>query len=118
MAFMLDVLDVVRILGGLMKFRILQFIKRIRAGIQKPIFRSSSKACEKLHHWTTIEQVLQEGDRKLLKSLCEESKFAPLDSLVRGNLICRDCGQIAHYNINLNIENLIINLRAFDNEPS
>ena len=94
--------------------RFLHFMKRLQAGIQKPIFRSSKKTCKGLHQWTTIGAVLPKGDHNRLKLLCKENSIAPLNSLVKGNLFCAKCGQIAHYNINLNVENLIINLRAQD----
>ena len=94
--------------------RILLFLRRLKAGLLKPIFRNTRKACEGTHQWTRIDELLQDKDRRRLASLCKSHSIAPLDSLVKGNLICQECGHIAHYNINLNLENLIVNLRAFD----
>lgn len=94
--------------------RFINMLRKLRNSVRKPIFRSSDGTCQTVHEWTTIQKLLEENDSRLLRDLCKRHPIAPLVSLLKGNLICRNCGQIAHYNVNLNLENLIFNLRALD----
>lgn len=97
-----------------MKFKLIKFIKQLRAGIRRPIFKNTAAKCESLHQWTTLEELIENADHNRLKKLLKDYRIPALQSLCRGNLICRKCGHIAHYNVSLNVENLVINLRALD----
>ena len=74
----------------------------------------SKGACKGQHTWTTIESIMEKSDRIVLKKLCKSQGKGPLTSLCRGNYICRKCGHIAHYNVHLNVDNLVLNLRNMD----
>lgn len=86
----------------------------LKAGLSKPIFRNTKERCPGLHRWRTIDELIEALDADRLRNFCAEEAVPPLDSLARGTPICCECGYLANHDININIENLVSNLRALD----
>lgn len=98
--------------------KILRIISQLRLSIRKPIFKGTGETCEGLHDWSNISEMIGKSDQKILSKICETKDIGAISSLAKGNLICRKCGHVAHYNVHVNVENLVQNLRSMDPQKS
>jgi len=98
--------------------KLLRILSQLRLSVRKPIFQGSKDSCHGLHTWTHISNIINKSDEKILKRVCQTKDIGALSSLAKGNLICQECGHVAHYNVHVNIDNLVQNLRIMDTQKS